>query len=89
MVELVFEQMIVSLQFVLSRFGIKLFVDELSRIVCVLYYQIPSYVVCLVSPRYIGTLTYKYILFAGLFQPPEVTTLEASQRRFLVVKDQI
>ena len=67
MVELVFEQMIVSLQFVLSRFGIKLFVDELSRIVCVLYYQMSSYVVCLVSPRYIGTLTYKYILFAGFF----------------------
>ena len=87
MVELVFEQMIVSLQFVLSRFGIKLFVDELSRIVCVLYYQMSSYVVCLVSPRY--TLTYKYILFAGLFQPPEVTTLEASPRRFLVVKGQI
>ena len=40
MVELVFEQMIVSLQFVLSRFGIKLFVDELSRIVCVCDYQI-------------------------------------------------
>ena len=89
MVELVFEQMIVSLQFVLSRFGIKLFVGELSRIVCVSYYQMPSYVVFVVSPRYIGTLTYKYIVFAGFFRPPEVTTLEASPRRFLIVKGQI
>ena len=40
MVGPVIEQMEVLLGYVLSRFGIKLFVDELSRIVCVCDYQI-------------------------------------------------
>ena len=76
MVGLVFEQMIVSLQFVLSRFGIKLFVDELSRIVCVCDYQIPSYVVCLVSPRYTSNMAYHIIIYSGTEHNHEMTVWE-------------
>ena len=75
-VELVFEQMEVSLQFVLSRFGIKLFVDELSRIVCVLYYQMSSYVVCLVSPRYTSNMAYHIIIYSGTEHNHEMTAWE-------------
>ena len=89
MVGPVFEQMEASLQNVLSRFGIKHFVDELSRIVCVCDYQIPSYVVCLVSPRYIGNMTYHVITYSGTEHNHEITAWETSKCRFLVVKGQI
>ena len=57
MVGPVIEQMEVLLRYVLSRISIKFLVDEIWRIVCVCDYQMSSYVVCLVSPRYIGSVT--------------------------------
>ena len=76
MVGPVIEQMEVLLGYVLSRFGIKHFVDELSRIVCVCDYQMPSYVVCLVSPRYTSNMAYHIIIYSGTEHNHEMTAWE-------------